>query len=211
MIERLQLITQEIDDLPHVNQAEDACKAGVRWIQLRIKGKPYEDWKKIAIQVKEVCQSYGAKLIVNDSVKITSEINADGVHLGATDMMPTEASAILGNDFLIGGTANSLKDIIYLASAKVDYIGLGPFRFTKTKQNLRQTLGFEGYRTIIKQAQKEMMSIPPIVAIGGIRPEDIPFLANTGIHGIAVASAINLAENRKASSKEFLKIIEQRF
>ncbi len=209
-IERLHVITQEVTGATHAELAVEACKSGAKWIQVRVKDKSFDEWKEIALSVKKACRKYGAKLIVNDNVELARQIEADGVHLGKKDMMPQEARAILGQNFLIGGTANNFKDIIYLASAKVDYIGLGPFRFTNTKKGLSPTLGFEGYRNLINRCKKEDIYIP-IIAIGGIRIEDVPFLKGTGIYGMAVASAINLAADRGNSCKQFLTAIQERF
>jgi len=204
MISRLHYITQEISGKTHWQLAEEAFKAGVNWVQLRVKGKDYEEWKYIAQKTQEVCVRFNAKLIINDNVALAHEILADGVHLGKTDMKPGEARSILGENFIIGGTANTFDDILFLQSEGVDYIGLGPFRFTATKEKLSPILGIEGYKRIIEKCRKENITIP-VIAIGGIKPEDVKELVKTGIHGIAVSSAINLSNNIGFSVKEFLQ------
>ncbi len=100
-----------------------------------MKNKSYEEWLQIAKEVKSVCDKYQTILIINDNAEIAKEIDADGVHLGKNDMSVAEARAILGKDKIIGGTANTVEDIEYLQSAGVDYIGLGPYKFTETKKS----------------------------------------------------------------------------
>ena len=122
-------------------------------------------------------------------------------------MPPAEARQILGDSFIIGSTANSMEDIERLTN-KVDYIGLGPFRFTETKSNLSPILGFKGYRTITKQLTHGTLRLTPIIAIGGITLNDIHPLLETGIHGIAVSTAITGAEVVTEATKEFIKLTQ---
>jgi thiamine-phosphate pyrophosphorylase len=206
-ISKLHYITQDnIFGYTHAQLAEEACMGGADWVQLRVKRKGYTEWKEIAENVQQVCKKYKAKLIINDNVRIAKEISADGVHLGKSDLHPEEARKILGGEFIIGGTANDFMDIEDLAEEKVDYIGLGPFRFTKTKENLSPILGLEGYKKIM-HACKEMKIEIPIVAIGGILIEDIKNIFGLGIHGIAVSSGINLAEDKEDMLRKYHKTI----
>ncbi len=206
MISKLHYITQEISGKTHWQLAEEACKAGVNWVQLRVKGKDYEEWKYIAQKTQEVCVRFDAKVIINDNVALAHEILADGVHLGKTDMKPGEARSILGENFIIGGTANTFDDILILQSEGVDYIGLGPFRFTATKEKLSPVLGMNGYKKIMEKCKKENIAIP-VIAVGGIKSEDVRELIKTGVHGVAVSSAINLSNNIGLSVKEFLQYL----
>src|SRR5919206_169758 len=141
--------------------AQRACEAGVDWIQLRLKNVSYEEYKKVAEEVKGVCQQHNCKLIINDNVQLAFEIEADGVHVGKTDMATEKARALVGSQMIIGGTANTYADIVRLCNAGVDYIGLGPYRFTKTKENLSPILGLEGYQNIFQQIAKDNLTIPP--------------------------------------------------
>lgn len=206
MISKLHYITQEVSDRTHVALTEEACVAGVDWVQLRVKNKPYAEWKQIALRAQEICKRYNAKLIINDNVQLAREINADGVHLGKEDVSTAEARKILGNKFLIGGTANTFGDIQAHVAAGVDYIGLGPFRFTSTKEKLSPILGIEGYKSIIEKCRKENMHTP-IVAIGGIVVEDVVGILETGIYGVAVASAITHSKDKLDTVKELVKAI----
>jgi len=130
-------------------------------------------------------------------------IEADGVHLGKTDMNPNEARDILGKNFIIGSTCNTYKDIENLKNTPIDYIGLGPFRFTETKKNISPVLGIEKYELIVKQCVASNIRIP-IVAIGGITADDILPILQTGVKGIAVSSAILQAENPIAETRRML-------
>jgi thiamine-phosphate pyrophosphorylase len=205
-ISRLHFITHEGEGFSHVNLVEDACKGGADWIQLRVKDKSFEEWKSIALDVLEVCESYGAKLIINDNVELAQQIRPYGIHLGKTDMDPKQAREILGRNVVIGGTANTFEDIQRLAKAKVDYIGLGPFRFTATKKNLSPVLGLEGYKRILTQMKINKIDIP-VIAIGGIDINDLKDLFEIGIHGVALSSAVNAASDKVAATKGIIEKI----
>ncbi len=201
-ISHLHYITQDIAGVSHQELTTRACQAGINWVQLRVKNKSYNEWLDIALETEMICRKYHATFIINDNVKIAKAIKADGVHLGKTDMSPREARQELGNKVIIGGTANSFEDVEQLNDAGVDYIGLGPFRFTNTKENLNQLLGIEGYKNIMEQCQKSGITIP-IIAIGGIKVEDVTQLMKTGVYGIAAASAINLVPSAFDVVKRF--------
>ena len=104
-----------------------------------------------------------------------------------------EARKLLGDEFIIGGTANTFDDIRRLHEQGADYIGCGPFRYTTTKEKLSPVLGIEGYRQIIEQMRENKISLP-MVAIGGLTPDDIDPLAELGI-GVAMSGTILNAEN----------------
>lgn len=190
MISRLHYITQDLPGYSHAQLAALACAGGVDWVQLRLKQNWMSNWTQEALDTLAVCRQYGARLIINDHVALARDINADGVHLGKTDMSPVEARALLGPGKIIGGTANTLADIELLAQAGVDYIGLGPFRFTTTKEKLSPLLGLAGYQYILEQCRQQQITIP-IIGIGGITLTDVWPLMQTGLHGLAVSSAIN--------------------
>ena len=158
----------------------------------------------VSKQSKSICEQFGATLIINDNIKIAKAIGADGVHLGKQDISPSEARANLGNEVIIGGTANTFEDIQNLAKQGVDYIGLGPFRFTTSKDNLSPILGLEGYEEIVNQCKNEGITIP-IIAIGGIQVRDISSIISVGIHGVAVASLINDSKDKKKIVEEICK------
>lgn len=198
MVDRLHIITLDHPLYTHAEQAVLACKGGAKLVQLRVKNKPYEEWLSIAKATKEALKPYDVKLIINDSVQIAMEIDADGVHLGKDDMPIHSARMLLGKNKIIGGTANTIEDLIFVRKSGADYAGLGPFSDTTTKENLSAILGLQGYRNTIKALKETNFDIP-IIAIGGIRPKDIRPLMVSGVHGIAVASAVfNSAHPSKA-------------
>ncbi|UOR04996.1 thiamine phosphate synthase [Hymenobacter aerilatus] len=185
-------------------QAERACAGGVRWVQLRVKNTPYPEWKQLALATQAVCRHYGATFILNDNPQLALEIGADGVHLGKQDMPAAEARTLLGPDFIIGGTANTFADIEGLVAVGVDYIGLGPFRFTTTKEKLSPILGLEGYKTLLTQHRAAGFTTP-IIGIGGITLADVGPLLATGLHGVAVSGAITAAADPAAAAAQFLE------
>lgn len=200
-ISRLHYITQEVAGYTHAELAEQACLGGADWVQLRVKDKSYEEWLEIAKQTKTVCDKYGVSLIINDHVEIAKLLEAQGVHLGKTDMTPAEARKILGDNSIVGGTANSLEEVMALLHAPIDYIGLGPFRFTTTKKNLSPVLGLDGIKKIIHKTGVSL----PVIAIGGIVIEDLDLILAAGIHGVALSSAINLAKDKQGATSQFIQ------
>ncbi len=190
MIGKLHYITQETETLSHIDCVKEACMAGVKWIQLRVKNKSDEDYLAIAKEAKIICNLYDVTLIINDNVEIAKEVNAHGVHLGKKDIHPIDAREILGESAIIGGTANTIEDVLSLVD-HVDYIGLGPYKFTPTKQDLSPFLGPSGYKEILTQL-KSICSVNElsIIAIGGIEIDDIEPLLETGVYGIAVSGLI---------------------
>ncbi len=208
MISNLQYITQDSEHYTHTQLAKRACEAGANWIQLRVKNKPEEEWKAIALETLALCKKHSATLIINDNVLLAKEIGAHGVHLGKEDMSIAEARNLLGGDFIIGATANTFEDIKNHAADKADYIGLGPFAFTTTKQNLSPVLGIDGYKNILQQCKNENITIP-IIAIGGIAESDMEEILSTGIYGVAASGAITNALNIKITIANFYLALEQ--
>lgn len=201
---RFQFISHFNDRYSYLDGIKMALEGGCRWIQLRMKDATDDEVRAIAIEVQKWCKEADATFIIDDRVQLVKELHADGVHLGKNDMPIQEARQILGDGFIIGGTANTLEDVISHAKAGADYIGCGPFRYTTTKQRLSPILGLEGYRHII-DGMKEAL---PIVAIGGITIPDIPDIMKTGVTGIALSGTILNAENPVEETALILKAIE---
>ena len=203
----LQFITHYTEKYSYIDSARIALEGGCRWIQLRMKDADASTLEETALIVQKMCKDYGATFIIDDHVLLTKKIKADGVHLGKNDMPIAEARRLLGDSFIIGGTVNSLDDVrATLQSATPDYFGCGPFRFTSTKKNLAPILGHEGYRNIIREMKEGGIRIP-LVAIGGIRKEDIPELMADGVHGIALSSSILRAENPVEEMKGIIETL----
>ncbi|WP_075590904.1 thiamine phosphate synthase [Labilibacter marinus] len=194
IISRLQFITYQGVEKSASQQTLEFCAGGGDWVQLRIKNKTQEEILSEAQKCVNICQTYGATLIINDNPELARSIDADGVHLGLNDMSIAEARNILGEHKIIGGTANTIEDVERLVSEGVDYIGLGPYKYTDTKKNLSPILGLEGYSKIISACNLKNIDIP-IIAIGGIVNDEFEALFKTGIHGIALSSYIAKKDN----------------
>lgn len=188
-IAKLHFITTDHPDISHADQAIRAYKAGCKWVQLRMKDTSVDIIEEAIRKILPIANAHNAVLMINDHTEIVLKTGAHGVHLGKNDMSPSEARKILGREYIIGGTANTFEDVVSLIENGVDYVGLGPFRFTYTKKKLSPTLGKEGYDQIFFKLKIINLSIP-VIAIGGIVDSDIESLKQTGIHGVAVAGAI---------------------
>lgn len=204
----LQFITHFTDRYSYYDSARMALEGGCRWIQLRMKDASPEELEQEAVKVQALCREYHAVFIIDDHVELVKRLHADGVHLGKMDMPVAEARRILGNDFIIGGTANTFEDVKMHYEAGANYVGCGPFRYTTTKKNLSPILGLEGYRNIISRLKAENIAMP-LVAIGGITKEDIPVIAETGVLGIALSGTVLRADDPVQEMRELVKMTRQ--
>ena len=199
----IQFITHNTGSIGYVEGARMALEGGCKWIQLRMKDASDDEVRKAAAEIQPMCKEHEAVFLLDDRVELAKELHADGVHLGKNDMPIDEARRILGEEYIIGGTANTFDDIQRIASQGADYIGCGPFRFTTTKKNLAPVLGIEGYRDIIAKMRNAGINIP-MVAIGGITPDDIDEILATGVQGIAVSGTVLNADDPVAMMKSLL-------
>lgn len=200
----IQFISHFTEQHTYLDSIRLALEGGIKWVQLRMKEASEEEFLSVGTEVRRLCNQYGATFIIDDHVELVHKLKADGVHLGKNDMPIIEARHILGNNVIIGGTANTFEDIASHYQATANYIGCGPFRFTTTKKGLSPTLGLEGYRSIMQKVKEAAIDIP-VVAIGGITAEDIPGIMQTGISGIALSGAILRAENPIEEINRILK------
>ncbi|WP_149205549.1 thiamine phosphate synthase [Flavobacterium johnsoniae] len=196
MYNKLQYISQGNTIEDQVRNIHQALDAGCDWIQMRFKNQTEKDSFILAEEIKLLCEKYLASFIINDNLYLAQQINADGVHLGLSDMKIEEARTILGVEKIIGGTANTFEDIQNHVKNGCNYIGLGPFRFTNTKEKLSPILGLSGYFEILQKMKKNKIEVP-VYAIGGITLKDINPLMETGIHGIAVSGIITESDEKK--------------
>lgn len=199
---KIQFITHAGHGYNLVESALLALSCGIRWIQFRCKDLREEEAEPMARTVQDLCRRHKALFVIDDHVLLARKLQADGVHLGKDDMPIAQARRILGNDYLIGGTANTWEDIEKIRDEGGNYVGLGPFRFTETKKKLSPVLGTEGYARILGKARETGLSLP-VFAIGGIRPEDGPDLKRCGVFGLAVSSAVLQAENPQEEVNKF--------
>ena len=202
----IQFITHSNNRYLFVDGARLALEGGCRWVQLRMKEATEVEFMAAAAEIGRLCKEHGATFVLDDHVEWVEKTGADGVHLGKNDMPIDEARKILGNDKIIGGTANTFEDVERLYRQGANYIGCGPFRFTTTKKNLSPVLGLEGYQHIVDQMKSHGINLP-IVAIGGILGSDIKSILATGVSGIAVSGGILNAENPAEEMQRFLKLV----
>ncbi|WP_082140627.1 thiamine phosphate synthase [Chryseobacterium sp. FH2] len=189
-MEKLQYISQGFTREDQELNIRKALDNGIKWIQVRWKNAPQSEFVKLCEISKRLCSDNHTVCIINDDVQIAKKIDADGVHLGLKDVSIDIARYILGESKIIGGTANTISDVLQRMNEPCDYIGLGPLRFTSTKEQLSPILGFEGYQKIIQNLKEKSLEIPKIFAIGGVILNDIELLQQIGIHGVAVSGQI---------------------
>ncbi|MEG1648383.1 MAG: thiamine phosphate synthase [Rikenellaceae bacterium] len=204
-VERLQYITQGTTPHSIEHEVRSVLEGGCRWVQLRMKDAQQDTIIEIGRRIKSICHSYGAKLIINDSVEICKSVDADGVHLGKCDMQTEKARALLGPEKIIGRTCNTAEDVLSTIDTAIDYIGLGPLKFTTTKKHLSPIIGLEGYGKIISDTKATI----PIVAVGGITLEDISPLLGQGVYGVALSGTIAKSENISNTTRNILNIINR--
>ncbi|MCA6438729.1 MAG: thiamine phosphate synthase [Sediminibacterium sp.] len=196
MLAKLQYISQGNTADVQLTNIKAALEAGCRWIQLRFKNANEEELNETAQEVKKLCSAFNAILIINDHPQIAKAVDADGVHLGLQDTGIDEARKIIGKEKIIGGTANTLDDVLQRYNEGCSYVGVGPYRFTTTKEKLSPILGLQGYADIMNELSKRNIHIP-VYAIGGIVLEDIADLVSIGVYGIAASGIITHHHNKK--------------
>ncbi len=204
----LQFITHKNDRYGYIEGAIEALAGGCKWIQLRMKEATTDELREAVKILKPACAEKEAILVIDDHVELVAELDADGVHLGKNDMPPAEARRLLGEKYIIGATANTIEDIRALAVQDVDYIGLGPYRFTETKRNLSPVLGVEGYRRIMEACRAEGIE-HPVVAIGGITIDDLQPLMDVGVSGIALSGTILNAPSPRETTETILAMLNK--
>lgn len=200
----LQFITHHTERYGYAEGARLALEGGCRWIQLRMKDATDQEVEAVAAVIQPLCREREAVFVLDDRVELAKRIKADGVHLGKNDMPVDMARRMLGEQFIIGGTANTFEDVERLAALGADYIGLGPFRYTTTKAKLSPVLGLDGYRSVVDRMQEAGISLP-VVAIGGITAADIPAILAAGVQGIAMSGAILNAPDPVAETAAVLR------
>ena len=204
----LQFITHPSPRFSITEEVRLVLEGGCKWIQLRMKDASYDEMRATALEIIPLCKENDAIMVIDDNVRLTDELRVHGVHLGKNDMPPRQAREELGPHAIIGVTANTAEDILAMRGIDVDYVGLGPFRFTTTKSALSPVIGLDGYRDImsaIRNAGSEL----PVVAIGGITLDDIVPLMETGINGVAMSGAIINAPDPKEYTAKVIEAINR--
>ena len=196
----LYLVTDNSDDEEKfLKTIEEGIKGGVTVVQIREKTADTLDFYNLALKVKEITEKYNIPLIINDRVDIALAIDADGVHVGQSDMPCDVTRKLIGKDKILGISAATVDEAKKAQKDGADYIGTGAVFPTTTKNDAS---------SVTKEELKEIMkSIDiPVVAIGGINLENASQLNDTGIAGLSVVSAIMSSDNPKKSSEKLLEI-----
>lgn len=188
------------DTLYH--QVKEALEGGVTFIQLREKKLDEEHFLKEAKEIKELCQRYNVPFVINDNVDIAIAIDADGVHVGQSDMEAGDVRAKLGPKKIIGVSAQTVEQAILAEKHGADYLGVGAVFHTGSKADA-DDVSHETLKAIC-----EAVNIP-VIAIGGINKNNVSELSGSGICGIAVISALFAQPNIKAATEE-LKVLTEK-
>jgi thiamine-phosphate pyrophosphorylase len=206
-ISKFHYLSQDLTKRSHIEQVEIACQAGANWIQYRCLSKNDEALIQEIHEIASICDDWGATLILTNHYHLLHQVDAQGVHIEDMNADFIAIREAISDEKTLGASANTFEDIqrIY-TSGVVDYIGCGPFAFTKTKPNDYPLLGLSGYQELVQKMQELEIDIP-LIAVGGIKLEDTEDLISTGIYGLAVSAAVNLAENPGLMIKDFHKKI----
>ena len=181
---------------------KDVLKNGATFLQIREKDLDEATFEQEAAELKNVCAEYHVPFVVNDSVEIAIDIDADGVHVGQSDIKGRDIRAMIGPDKILGISAGTVEEAVAAEKAGADYIGVGAVFGTSTKKNARN-LSVEKLQEI-----SNSVSIP-VVAIGGINAKNIESLAGSGVDGVAVVSAIFAAENPGEATANLLELAKK--
>lgn len=181
---------------------KESLDGGVTFVQLREKELDDETFMQEAVELQALCKEYGVPFVVNDNVDIAIEMDADGVHVGQSDMKAENVREKLGPDKIIGVSAQTVEQALLAERNGADYLGVGAVFPTGSKDDA-EDVSFDTLKEIC-----EAVSIP-VVAIGGIKKHNIMELAGSGIDGIAVISAIYAQDDIKKASENLLKITEE--
>jgi thiamine-phosphate pyrophosphorylase len=196
----LYLVTDKSDDVEKfLKTIEEAINGGVTVVQIREKTADTLDFYNLALKVKEITSRYNVPLIINDRVDVALAIDADGIHVGQSDMPCDVTRKLVGPDKIVGVSAATIEEAKKAEKDGADYIGTGAVFPTQTKDDAP------------KVTKKELKDIVdsiniPVVAIGGITLDNAHELLDTGIAGLSVVSAIMSSDNPKKSSKKLLEI-----
>ena len=180
--------------------------AGLKCFQLRLKNKSEAEIVSTSRLAAKLCKEYNCLFVLNDYLHLWQECEADVIHLGKNDAGILEAKNILPESTIIGATCNTFEDVSHNHKLGVDYVCLGPFRFTSTKKNLSPILGLDGYKTILELCSDNQIPLP-IYAIGGIEINDLESLKSVGLKHFA-ASSLFVGEKGVENFKKALAIFK---
>lgn len=183
-------------------QVEKAIKGGVTFVQLREKKLDEKSFFNEALEIQKLCRKYNIPFVINDNVEIARKINADGVHVGQSDMAAANVRAIIGNDKILGVSAQTVEQAVLAEKQGADYLGVGAVFQTGSKADA-DDVSYETLKEIC-----EAVSIP-VVAIGGINANNVLKLKDSGISGVAVISAVFAAEDVGSATKSLKELTQK--
>ena len=186
-----------------VEVVRSAIAGGVTMVQLREKTADTRTFLERAWALKRLLQGTGVPLIINDRVDIALAVDADGVHLGQSDMPVEIARRLLGQDKIIGLSVENFEQIDQANTLDIQYIGISPIFATPTKTDTKAPFGLEGARQAVKRSKH------PAIGIGGINATNIAAVRATGLDGVAVVSAIMSAPNPQQAAQEMRQKVKQ--
>ncbi len=184
---------------PLLHDVEKALKGGVTMVQLREKELSNDDFLAEAFEIKALCKEYGVPFIINDNLEVADACDADGIHVGQSDMEALKVRERLGSNKIIGVSAQTVEQALLAEASGADYLGVGAVFCTSTKKDA----DFVPYDTL--KAICAAVSIP-VVAIGGIYAHNIETLGGSGICGVALVSAIFAEMDIETASKKMLEL-----
>ena len=184
------------------HQVEEALKGGATFVQLREKDLPEEEFYQEALEIQQLCRQYGVPFVLDDDVELAKRVNADGVHVGQSDMEAGNVRAILGEDKILGVSAQTVEQAVLAQQRGADYLGVGAVFHTDSKADAKP-VSYETLKTIC-----QAVTIP-VVAIGGIGQGNVKELAGSGICGVAVISAIFAAEDIREATARLKALTEE--
>ena len=182
------------------DQVEEALKGGVTFVQLREKDLDEERFLEEAREIKELCGRYGVPFVINDNVDIAQAVDADGVHVGQSDMEAGDVRARLGQDKIIGVSAQTVEQALLAESRGADYLGVGAVFATGSKADASEV----DHETVKAICQAVHI---PVIAIGGITGENVGALTGTGVCGAAVISAIFAQEDVEEGTRKLKEAV----
>lgn len=182
---------------------EEAVKGGTTIVQLREKDCSTREFIDLAVKLKKTLAPYNVALLINDRVDVALAADADGVHLGQSDMDCKTARQLLGPDKIIGLSIEHIDETEAANQLDIDYVAVSPVYLTGTKTDTSAALGIDGVKSIVAK------SVHPVVGIGGMNKNTIADVIAAGADGVAVVSAIVSANSPKESSAELISIVKQ--
>ena len=185
-----------------LEQVEAALLGGATCVQLREKELDEEEFLKEAIEMKALCEKYSVPFMINDNVEIAIKCNADGIHVGQSDMEAGNVRELVGDRMIIGVSAQTVEQALAAQKAGADYLGVGAMFNTSTKLDAN-AVSFETLKAIC-----EAVDIP-VTAIGGINKTNMMELSGMGVDGVALVSAIFAAEDIQNECKELRALSEK--